>query len=80
MFLRGRWWRELEQAREVSRVASKHCRVSSCFQQSQVEEHERVSICETALSNEALLNRIDSGQYGAGRVAHSRGAILHKRD
>ena len=36
--------------------------VSSCFQRSQVEEHERVLFCETTLSKEALLNRIDSSQ------------------
>ena len=86
MFLRGRWWRELENAREVFRAApknrplnlSQHCNISSCFQLSQVEEHERVFFCETALSKEALLNRIDSSQYGSGRVVHSRGAILHQ--
>ena len=77
MFLKGRWWRELEHAREVSRAASKnrsvkqsqHCNTSSCFQRGQVEEQERVFFRETA----------DSSQYGAGRVAHRSCAILHKR-
>ena len=77
----------MEHAREVSRAASKnrsvnqsrHHNISSYFQRSQVEEHERVVFCETALSKEALLNRIDSSQYGSGRVVYSRGAILHER-
>ena len=42
--------------------------------------HERVYFCETALSKEVLLNCIDSSHYGSGRVVHSRGAILHKRE
>ena len=50
LFLGGRWWRETEHAREVSRAVSKnrpvnqsqHCHVSSCFQRSKVKEHERV--------------------------------------
>ena len=73
-------------AREMSRAASKdrqvnqsqHCHISSCFQRGQVEEHERVFFCETALSKEAPLDRIDSRQYGAGRVVHDWGAILHE--
>ena len=71
VFLGGRWWRETEHAREVSRAASKnrpvnqsqHCHTSSCFQRSHVEDHERIFFFETALSKEAPLNRIDSSQY-----------------
>ena len=46
------------------------------FTAGQVEEHERVFYCETALSKEALLNRIDSSQCGSGLVVHCRSAIL----
>ena len=53
VFLGGRWWRESEHAREMSRATSKNspvnqyqlCHISSCFQRSQVTEHERVFFC-----------------------------------
>ena len=57
---------------------SQHCHISACFQPGQVKEQERVFFCETTLSKKAPLDRIDSRQYGAGRVVHGWGAILHE--
>ena len=87
VFLRDRRWGGLEHVCEVSQATSEnrsmnqaqHCGLSTCLQRGEIAVQERVFVREIAVSKKARLNRIDSSQYGSGRVIHCRGAIPDER-
>ena len=60
-------------------MVARVCDISKCFQRAKLKSKSASSSVRLH-SKEALLNRIDSTQYGSGRVVHSRGATLKKNE